>query len=216
MRFVIIAFLFLGLVFYEMSGGADFDAEATRLARVDAPVAIEQNTLEKVFVETEAALPENVTRIALDLNTIQEVVRPTRTLPTQRARTSEALDTPGIPVSEEPPAEFLPSLVGDSSVDSNNLIDSSVITSVNFNSAAPISLAPAAPQPPTVVADIRSVSGDSVNVRGGPGTDYSVVNRLVLGDEVEVLQDPGEGWVQLRPLNGGPVGWMASFLLNEG
>jgi len=43
-----------------------------------------------------------------------------------------------------------------------------------------------------------------------------VVNRLILGDEVEVLQDSGDGWVQLRPLNGSPIGWMASFLLSEG
>ncbi|MEO1555213.1 MAG: SH3 domain-containing protein, partial [Pseudomonadota bacterium] len=62
----------------------------------------------------------------------------------------------------------------------------------------------------------RSVSGNSVNVRGGPGTNFSVVNRMVRGDKVEILQDPGQGWVQLRPVGGGPVGWMADFLLSDG
>ena len=64
--------------------------------------------------------------------------------------------------------------------------------------------------------DIRAVSGDRVNVRDGPGTNYSVVNQLVRGDKVEVLQDAGDGWVKLRPVDGGPVGWIASFLLTEG
>ena len=65
-------------------------------------------------------------------------------------------------------------------------------------------------------SDIRAVSGDRVNVRDGPGTNYSVVNQLVRGDKVEVLQDAGDGWVKLRPVDGGPVGWIASFLLTEG
>jgi len=30
------------------------------------------------------------------------------------------------------------------------------------------------------------------------------------------LQDPGNGWVKLRPLDGGPEGWMAEFLLTSG
>lgn len=219
MRYVIVAFFFLGLVFYEMSGGADFDSEATRLARIEVPLVAEQEKLETVFAETEPSLPENVTRIALNLNTVQDVVRPARRLPTERARKTEALDTPRIPLSEEPPAEFLPSLVGETAIDTGNLIDSSVITAVDFSSDRPVPLPVLAtpnPEAPVTAADIRSVSGAAVNVRGGPGTNFSVVNRLVLGDEVEVLQDPGEGWVQLRPLNGGPVGWMASFLLTEG
>ena len=53
-------------------------------------------------------------------------------------------------------------------------------------------------------------------MRGGPGTNYAVVNRMVRGDKVEILQSPGDGWVQLRPVGGGPVGWMAEFLLGDG
>lgn len=65
-------------------------------------------------------------------------------------------------------------------------------------------------------ADIRAVTGNRVNVRGGPGKGYDVVNRMTRGQEVEILSDPGTGWVKLRPLDGGTVGWMADFLLTSG
>jgi uncharacterized protein YgiM (DUF1202 family) len=55
-----------------------------------------------------------------------------------------------------------------------------------------------------------------VNVRGGPGTDFGIVTRLVRGDEVEILEDNGDGWVRLRLLGGGTEGWMADFLLTDG
>ena len=87
-----------------------------------------------------------------------------------------------------------------------------MITPVDFsdpNAAQPVVSGASA-------SDVRNVTGRSVNVRGGPGTNYSVVNRLVRGDQVEVLEDPGDGWVRLRPVGGGPVGWMADFLLSEG
>lgn len=63
---------------------------------------------------------------------------------------------------------------------------------------------------------IRSVSGNRVNVRGGPGTDYQVVTKLGRGDSVEVIHDNGDGWVKMRSLGGGQEGWMANFLLSSG
>ena len=64
--------------------------------------------------------------------------------------------------------------------------------------------------------DIRVVSGNRVNVRGGPGTGFDVVNRLVRGEEVEIIEDNGDGWVKMRPVSGGKEGWMADFLLASG
>ncbi|WP_176440916.1 SH3 domain-containing protein [Oceanicola sp. 22II-s10i] len=65
----------------------------------------------------------------------------------------------------------------------------------------------------SATADLRVVTGTRVNMRNGPGTRYSVVSRLDQGDEVEVLQDPGDGWVKLRVSDTGRIGWMADFLL---
>ncbi|MBS0123829.1 SH3 domain-containing protein [Thetidibacter halocola] len=62
--------------------------------------------------------------------------------------------------------------------------------------------------------DYRVVTGARVNLRDGPGTGFAVVTTLSRGQEVEVVQDTGDGWVELRALEGGFVGWMAdSFLV---
>lgn len=216
MRYVIVSFFFLGLVFYEMSGGADFDPEATRLSRIEVPDAVEPEKREAILATAEPVLPENVTRVSLNLSSVEDIVRPVRQTPT---RTSALNDTTVSRVSEEPPAEFLPSLVGDQVIQTGPLIDSSAITIVDFSNdqRAPLrTRATPAPQAAESPGDIRSVTGSAVNVRSGPGTNYGVVNQLGLGDEVEVLEESGTGWVRLRPLNGSPTGWMAAFLLTEG
>ncbi|MEM9438048.1 MAG: SH3 domain-containing protein [Pseudomonadota bacterium] len=71
------------------------------------------------------------------------------------------------------------------------------------------------PAPEEVLApvDLRSVSGSRVNMRNGPGTQYQVLAQLARGDEAEVLQDPGAGWVKIRVAETGRVGWMAASLL---
>ncbi|MEL6808404.1 MAG: SH3 domain-containing protein [Pseudomonadota bacterium] len=217
-RFILISFAFLAFVFYEMSGGADFDAEELRLSRVEAPPVVETTNLETTqTAEAPRPDPEDVTRVSLSLTSVNDVLRPTN-LRTQRARVTASagdVEQTDEPVSEAEPAVILPSLI----------MDQSAITPVTFGqntddqqivalSAPAASAAPAVSQDADF--DIRSVSGNSVNVRGGPGTNFSVVNRMVRGDKVEILQDPGQGWVQLRPVGGGPVGWMADFLLSDG
>lgn len=64
-------------------------------------------------------------------------------------------------------------------------------------------------------ADLRSVTGNRVNMRNGPGTSYSVVASLPRGAEVEVLSEPGNGWLKLRVTESGRIGWMADFLVSE-
>jgi uncharacterized protein YgiM (DUF1202 family) len=60
--------------------------------------------------------------------------------------------------------------------------------------------------------ELRVVDGNRVNLRNGPGTNYSVLGKLARGATVEVLQDNGDGWVKLRVAETGRVGWMADFL----
>ncbi|GGX45017.1 hypothetical protein GCM10007385_11230 [Tateyamaria omphalii] len=199
-RFIIVTFGFLAFAFYELSGGADFDAEQTRLSRIELPAEVEEETLAQAEpAPATPVIPENVTRVSLNLNSVGDVLRPQRTVRTTAARpaATEAESETDIALSEEEPTIILPSLI----------VDDAIITPVDFN----------APNTSEETSnDVRAVSARSVNVRGGPGTGYSVVNRLARGDEVEVLQDPGNGWVKLRPLNGGTIGWMADYLLSKG
>lgn len=200
MRFVIITFGFLGFAFYEISGGADFDPEQTRLSRIELPEPVKEDVLPEIAAAPAAeTLPENVTRVSLNLNSVSDVLRPQRTVRTTaaRQRAAEPESETEIALSEEEPTIILPSLI----------VDNAIITPVDFNAPA---------RTDEAASDVRAVSARSVNVRGGPGTDYSVVNRLARGDRVEILQDPGNGWVRLRPLNGSEIGWMADYLLSEG
>lgn len=76
----------------------------------------------------------------------------------------------------------------------------------------PVQVVAPAPEP-EVQPDFRFVDGDRVNLRGGPGTDYAVVGKLLRNDMVEVLKDEGNGWLHLRVRATGDEGWMADWLL---
>lgn len=151
MRFILITFGFLGFAFYELSGGADFDAEATRLARIELPEEVSEETLPQVAATpTSAAIPENVTRVSLNLNSVGDVLRPERSVQTVAAR-APAVETEtetGTTLSEDEPTIILPSLI----------VDSAVITPVNFN---------APDNRDEALNDVREVSASRVNVRGG-------------------------------------------------
>lgn len=200
-RFVLLTFVFLAFAFYELSGGTEFDSEQLRLSRVEAPAETDATDVKDPAT---AVATQDVTRVALSLTSVSDV-QPSATPRT--APVSVVPDAKPI-LSEAPPAVLLPSLI----------VDRTEISPVDFGRTDEVF---SDPQPEETIAadpsifDVRSISGSSVNVRGGPGTGFAVVNRLERGDLVEILQNPGSGWVQLRPLDGGPVGWMAEFLLSD-
>ncbi|WP_281993161.1 SH3 domain-containing protein [Sulfitobacter geojensis] len=200
LRFIMLSFGFLGWSFYEMSGGSDFDAEAIRAARLAAaeePAVIVQ----KEIVTT----PQPVVLAAAP----KVVVDTDPPLDNGVTRVSLNLTTLG-DVSSGADREIVPqnaSLVT-SSADTPAIIPSLIDPNDGVSNAVSI--------PTSAAADIRTVSGNRVNVRGGPGTDFGVVSRLVRGDEVKIIQDDGNGWVRFEPLDGGTGGWMADFLLTSG
>ncbi|MGJ8625981.1 MAG: SH3 domain-containing protein [Sulfitobacter sp.] len=206
-RFILLTFGFMGWAFYEMSGGADFEPVSVRMARLNpvvesqavvvaeaeaetvAPTVVAETS--KPFVDTDPPLDNNVTRVSLNLTSLQEVLSETDpTDPTAESTAQEGTDVPvNVILSSGDTPAIIPSLISP---------NDGIVTSLS------------------ATGDVRTVSATRVNVRGGPGTDYGVVTKLTRGDAVEILQDNGDGWVKMRTLDGGPEGWMADFLLVGG
>lgn len=202
-RFILVTFAFLGWAFYELSGGAAFEPASARLAdmRTDPlkPTPAAQQS-------SASAVETTVTRVSLNLTSVEDVLSGGTTQP---ASIVAPLPQVSPAYADDPePVDFPTSQGTDVAAIIPSLVEGAETTTVV--QIASLADAPIAP------TDIRSVSGTSVNVRGGPGTSYGVVSRLGRGDEVEVLEDEGTGWVQIRPLDGGPIGWIADFLLSEG
>ncbi|MCR8549369.1 SH3 domain-containing protein [Salipiger sp. P9] len=175
-RFILLTFGFLGWAWYEMSGGAGFEA-GTPLEPV---ASLEEDRLPEVArAETGAA----------DLTSVAQTRAKPAIAPVPK------LD---ITLVAAKPVE-LPSAAPVRAVDV---------------AAAPV-VSDAAPVVPALesLPDLRLVTGSRVNMRNGPGTGFSVVSRLVRGDKVEVLADPGQGWVKLKVVETNRIGWMSDDFL---
>ena len=216
-RFIMLTFGFLGWAFYEMSGGADFQPVSAQLAA--AAPAVEETVAPKpapkivaiapkiVKFKSAKAAPVDTTPPGFDNLVTNAVVRTTDATLISASMTTvdDAVTAAEAPLANE--VSYVPVNAGFtvSSQDTPAIIPS--LITPNDTGAAVINT--------SGPVDLRSVAGNSVNVRGGPGTDYGVVTRLSRGDTVEIISDNGNGWVQMRPLNGGPEGWMADFLLTN-
>jgi hypothetical protein len=218
-RFILLTFGFLGLAFYELSGGADFEPPR--------PPVVEASLTEGTVADDEPQIEVARAKPQIAPHTPQGLanIRPIDTTPpgfgdTPDTDTAQTNDTAQIDdlvaaVNAAVKAAEAP-LANEVTLVPVNL--SSTTSGQDTPAIIPSLITPDDTGAATIEAsgfgDIRTVSGNSVNVRGGPGTEYDVVTQLTRGDSVEVINDSGDGWVQLRPLNGGPVGWMADYLLS--
>lgn len=200
-RFMVVTFAFLAWAFYVMSGGAEFDPDRARLenAKNDPlmPVA-------KAEAGTRQLPGRNVevTRVSLNLTSVENVQ-------------SAASEVP-VPQQVAVPTRAAMATNGDAPATIPSLVQGATPEPVPAAADAANSGSIAVSVTSETAADIRVVSGSRVNVRNGPGTNYGVVDTLIRGDRVEVLDDSGSGWVRMRATDGGTVGWMADFLLTEG
>ncbi|WP_282183015.1 SH3 domain-containing protein [Aliiroseovarius marinus] len=74
---------------------------------------------------------------------------------------------------------------------------------------------PTAPEAATDDADFPTlfVSGSTVNMRGGPSTQFGVVTRLTRGTEVLETGQTENGWSQIKVVETGTRGFIASKFL---
>ncbi|MFK7875785.1 MAG: SH3 domain-containing protein [Paracoccaceae bacterium] len=201
-KIIVVTFAFLAVALYELSGGADFEPASARMANMKTDPLKPSEVLKK---------PAEVTRVALDLSNVTEIPTTPRT-DRVRLPQKEVVGTP---------QPILASAAGLRGADKAVL--PSLVAGVDPNPIqAPVKVAAAVSEPredvqealpATLYTELREVSGARVNVRGGPGTTYNVVGRLVRGDRVEVLEDTGDGWVRFRAMDSDTSGWVADFLL---
>lgn len=189
-RFILVTFAMLGWAFYELSGGSDY-----------AP-------LDGSLQAANDSMPEPQRPPATVAATAEENREEAQGVVASAASGASAFEITLAAARETAPdvqPDPKPWEAASSSLFSDPVLPAGVQ-----------GLAVPPPEPePEPAADIRTVSAAAVNMRNGPGTGYSVLAKLSFGDRVEVLNDPGQGWVKLRVEETGRVGWMADFLLEN-
>lgn len=202
MRLVLVSFAVMALVFYELSGGSDFQPperpEVTRTAdssrtepaprpagrSISEPIRVAPATLVAQPAVVQATLTETATRA------------PSPELQQVRASLTRGLTL----VSDQGPTDGL------------SLASLELGASGLRPAASPGSDTTAAPTPK---ADLREITGTRVNMRDGPGTIYPIITRLNIGQSVEVLSESGTGWLRLRTIPGRQLGWISASLVSK-
>ncbi|MBS4009361.1 MAG: SH3 domain-containing protein [Roseovarius sp.] len=199
-RFILVSFAFLGWSFYELSGGADYRPSAN---------SIQARALLDTQRPQARPLRVNAIELAQDGTPRQDA---------EVTRTITSLHDLGLSMGDKV-VLTLASAEGDPTPDPISLN----LPTVRVATPTALPDTPEVAQPVQAVAldgetlaaasDLRRVSGHSVNLRTGPGTGFGRVASLKHGTEVIVLSDPGEGWIKLRVVETGRIGWMAETLL---
>ncbi|SMP35890.1 SH3 domain-containing protein [Shimia sagamensis] len=199
-KFVFLSLAFLGWVFWELSGGSDFEPKSRVLVTED-------NILQP---NEDASI---VARAAISVPIIKVRAAPTVT---QASATSERLPTaPPAVVEGVTQKGAVPVVIASLATGLDSFATPGaplLINSVAANAAIEDSVALALETQQT--RDIRRVRGSRVNMRGGPGTSHGVLMVLARDSEVEILRENGTGWVKLRDTGSGRIGWMAAKMLS--
>lgn len=192
-RYIVLSFLVMGWGYYELSGGADFVPEQ-RPVVAQAPDPLPAAQPEVTVADTSEPADD-----ALDSVTVV-----TRADTESLDALPEAQDTAAAAAAAPDTIELDADSVADAL--SQALAD----PVVNTGEPEPLPEDQTASAPPTA-ADLREVTGDSVNLRDGPGTNFNVVDRLSRGTVISVLDTGPDGWVYVE-ING-LTGWMSSDFL---
>jgi hypothetical protein len=214
-RFILVTFAFLGWSFYELSGGADY---TPRTNSIQARALLDDVRPVARPVRTHVAQLSGTGGVAPAIEPLAQQTAPAKAAPgaTPAAQAMVTLasakaDAP----SPAPSAINLPIVTAqpDTLAVTSAVVQTGIagLTLRGLSDPSRLDDAPSEPSAPS--RDIRTIAGTAVNMRAGPGTQYDRIDRLTLGQEVAVLQDPGNGWLKLRVVETGRVGWMANSLV---
>ena len=184
-RFILTTFAFLGWAFFELSGGTDYEP------RSRAPQSDQRAEAPRSDENTA------ITRAQSDLDTLPDAKV---TLAAATAKAVRAADQVGV-------ASLGVTTVKAAAPQTAQTPAAQTQTA----KAKPVSFT--APSTTDAALDLRQINGSRVNLRLGPGTESNKIGQLLRGTEVEILQDPGNGWVKLRVLETKRIGWMADHLV---
>lgn len=218
-RFIFLSFAFLGWVFYELSGGADFQ-----------PRVAELSTTPETGPETQNALASQTTR-AHPVKAATLVASPARVQARPVAVNTDPLATravanAGNDIESVARLDQIRTSLSQGLAlfpDAGSLAQPLTLASLEQGAAGLGVAAPVADDTDTSgtaqwaapKSDIREITGTKVNMRDGPGTIYPVISRLTIGHEVEVLGDSGTGWLRLRSLPDRQTGWISASLVSK-
>ena len=240
-RFMAITFAFLGWSFYEMSGGSDYAPDANSfqaravggdVSPTDVQVAQLDDMDQPVAGADAAVVTRSVASLAdLDLTddsrfqiTLASVDATDEYDPTQELETV-AVEPEISPIDAAVAAVADAVTAETTAVEGENNVPESVLTGfvgqevfsletyVQRQTGDLLEPSDQAGYVSVVGGDVREVTGSSVNMRAGPGTDFEKVGKLSKGTQVAVLEETGNGWVMFEVLETGQTAWMADWLV---
>lgn len=221
-KFVILSFGVLGFAFYELSGGADF---VPRSAAIKAEIArAEQAEASESALQTVANRAKIPARDSVEVAELVAAPAVSRRVETPITNAQASQVKPKFSPQSDTANEdqvVLASLERGGTTFGNVLniqVDQAEPAIIEQTEPEAAEASTPAAQPVRAeleaAADIREVTATRVNVRTGPSTDFDVLTRVTQGQQVEVLNDNGDGWLRLRILPDDRVGWIAARLIS--
>ncbi|MCD9149441.1 SH3 domain-containing protein [Pseudophaeobacter flagellatus] len=235
-RFVIVSFAFLGLAFYEISGGGDFvpperpDADPPHTREISSG---SQAALDDKFQRPARLRAAELVGAAAQHQPSPAPAHPATTLPRPQADPEQRqaialakIAASGTSLQSSSSAFAATAETGLLHMDAaQGGIQGGLVAmtsgqnhqgmTLNTRFSNTAAQQPAPPPPPETYLDIRQIRASRVNMRQGPGTIYPVVGRLLAGDKVLVIEDSGTGWLNLRTQKGNKIGWVAASLVSK-
>lgn len=230
-RYIVISFVVMGLGYYELSGGADFEPELRPsgvLVQKDdqpmvdltgAPAAAEPVTAATVEVTSAPAGAESdpATDALPNVRPVAPEVLQTVVAETMDLRLTIAEDSTEQPLfqslSEPEGAVFLTDIPAGAAAPSATRTDPAedVASTPEIASTADVGTQPAGPL--QADDDVRWVDASALNVRAGPSTNAAILTSLARSEFVLVISEQADGWALVRIEGDGTEGWVASRYL---
>ena len=196
--FIILTFAALACAFYFLSGGTDFVPETQ-------PVRISQE-------------PPDATPPAAPTEELESATENPPEPLSPNAPISAEIDPPQPANSTSVASETLEKAAEEPNTGASTLETEfeSLADALNETDTAAEQIEPAAEQRPVAIQtteNIKRVGDSRLNMRSGPGTENAILVTLEPDTELLILQDSGDGWVQVEVRETGLRGWTAEEFL---